>query len=136
MMEQITFNIIYTPGTVIHLLPFVQSLLRQSAARFRLVDNGCMMPERRILENFVKTHERLELWQMSGDGCRPHGEVLDALFALETPGPFAFMDSDIVASGPFLDDVLDTAKLRQRYSRVHRFGWRTALAYSGMIFRA
>ncbi|WP_323800452.1 hypothetical protein [Parasphingorhabdus sp.] len=110
MTEPITFNIVYTPGTVIHLLPFVRSLLRQSAAHFRLVDNGCMVPERRILEEFVKADDRLALWQMSGDGCRPHGEVLDALFALETPGPFAFMDSDIVASGPFLDDVLKAAE--------------------------
>lgn len=102
MTRRWTFNIVYTAGTVAYLLPFVHSLLRHSDADFRLVDNGCLPPERLLLAAFAARHPRLQVWTMPGEGCRPHGEVLNSLCRLQTPGPFCFLDSDIVASGPFL----------------------------------
>ncbi|MEI9849740.1 MAG: hypothetical protein WDN24_01480 [Sphingomonas sp.] len=108
MMQPWLFNIVYTPGTVGYLLPFAHSLLQHSDARFRLVDNGCLPAERRLIEALVRRHDRLLSWTVPGAGCRPHGEVLDMLRTLPAPGPFCFLDSDIVASGPFLDPLRDS----------------------------
>ncbi|PLK26699.1 hypothetical protein [Novosphingobium sp. TH158] len=97
-----TFNIIYTPGTVAYLAPLVHSLLHHSDACFRLVDNGCMPPERDLLAALAEASPRLAFHELGASRCLPHGEVLDALRLLPVTGPFAFMDSDIVASGPFM----------------------------------
>ncbi len=57
-----------------------------------------------MLEAFAKDHERAHFWAMPGSTMKPHGEVLDALYAIETSEFFCFMDSDIVASGPFFEN--------------------------------
>ena len=111
-MTPLLINIVYTPGTVAYLLPFAQSLLDHSDATFRLVDNGCLPPERRLLDAFAGRQPRAKIWSMPGDDCRPHSEVLDRLRLLPHPGPYCFLDSDIVASGPFAEQLvaaLDTA---------------------------
>lgn len=96
-----TFNIVYTAGTVIYFLPFLKSLLAHDRAHFRLIDNGCLPPEKRALEDFANRSPRLSYLSLSETTCRSHGEILDILLDLPTPGPFCFMDSDIIATGPF-----------------------------------
>lgn len=54
-----------------------------------------------MLDACANAHDRLEFLAMPGDGCQPRATVLNTLRTIETPGPFCFMDSDIVASGPF-----------------------------------
>ena len=96
-----TFNIVYTAGTVLYFLPFLKSLLAHDHAQFRLIDNGCLPPEKRTLQDFADRSPRLSYLSLSEKTCRTHGEILDILMDLPTPGPFCIMDSDIVATGDF-----------------------------------
>lgn len=102
-----TFNIVYTAGTVIYFLPFLKSLLAHDSAQFRLIDNGCLPPEKRALEDFANRSPRLSYLSLSETACRSHGEILDILIDLPTPGPFCFMDSDIIATGAFSPTLAD-----------------------------
>ena len=108
------FNIIYTPGTARYLTPFVATLLRWSDCRYRLVANGCSPAECELLEAVCALDERLELLVMPERRMVPHGETLDFLHARTDSPYFCFMDSDILATGPFLQEFqadLDDAEL-------------------------
>ncbi|GAB5447469.1 hypothetical protein [Gymnodinialimonas sp.] len=105
--ERWTFNIVYTAGTVMYFLPFLKSLLAHDSAQFRLIDNGCLPPEKRALEDFANQSPRLSLLSLSETACRSHGEILDALIDVPTSGPFCFMDSDIIATGAFSPALAD-----------------------------
>ncbi len=98
------FNIIYTPETVRYLLIFVMSLLRWSDCSFRLVANGCTDEEAEMLKRFTNTSDRLEFYRYPSDDMLPHGTVLTHLQKMEEGEYFCFMDSDIFATGPFMDD--------------------------------
>jgi hypothetical protein len=101
------FNIIYTPGTVRYLTPFVTTLLKWSDCRYRLVANGCSSEECQLLEKVAVLDDRLELLIMPEQRMVPHGETLDFLHERTDSDWFCFMDSDILAVGPFLDDFGD-----------------------------
>ena len=103
--DTLTFHVVYTPGTVGLLVPFVASLLEHSPFRFRLVANGCSAEERARLAAVAAESPRLEFVEMPGP-LRPHSEGLDWLFARSKEPYFAFMDSDILAVAPFGDAVL------------------------------
>jgi hypothetical protein len=102
--SELQFNIIYTPGTVRYLTPFVPTLLRWSDLSFRLVANGCTDEECELLQAICATDDRLELLIMPEKRMVPHGETLDFLHERTDADYFCFMDSDILATGPFLDD--------------------------------
>jgi hypothetical protein len=99
----LTFHIIYTRGTVRSLLGFVTSLLRWSNARFRLVANGCKDEELKLLQAFCSQNERTEWLSLSAEERLQHGDALEKLARQESSPFFCFMDSDILASGYFLD---------------------------------
>jgi hypothetical protein len=98
------FNIIYTPGSVRYLTPFVTTLLEWSDCRYRLVANGCSPAECELLQAICALSDRLELLIMPEQRMVPHGEALNFLHARTDADYFCFMDSDILATGPFLDD--------------------------------
>lgn len=102
----LTFNIVYTPGTVAYLIPFLASLLRWSDCRFRLVSNGCLLPERRLLQQVSAADERLSCYTMPTNGMADHGTVLNYLQAMTTDRYFCFMDSDLFATGDFLSELM------------------------------
>lgn len=97
------FNIVYTPGTVRYLRPFVSSLLDSSAASFRLVANGCSPDERAELRRYCAGHPRLEYCELLSPDVQRHGAVLNHLQSMTTTAHFCVMDSDIFATGPWLD---------------------------------
>jgi len=102
--SELQFNIIYTPGTVRYLTPFVATLLQWSDCRYRLIANGCSDDECELLHNVCALDDRLELLVMPEKRMVPHGETLDFLHERTDSDYFCFMDSDILATGPFLDE--------------------------------
>lgn len=111
----LTFHIIYVPGSVDYLLPFVDSLLRWSPYTFRLVSNGCSQAEQNLMQTYSRSDSRLEYLPLPTVEPLYHTHALNYLQAICRDDAFCFMDSDIFACGPFLDK-LDT--LHQEYAGV------------------
>ena len=101
------FNIIYVKGTAVELYVFLHSLLKWSDCRFRVVANGCNHEEVDLLRNLCQGHPRLEFYQVDGRAYLDHGAVLNHLQAMEDSDYFAFIDSDILATGEFLPPLLE-----------------------------
>ena len=104
--EGLTFHIIFTQGTVRHLRLFTLSLLKWLPCSFRLVANGCEPKETEMLEQFCQCHPRLEFFPLSVEDRHTHADALNVLQQRETSPYFCFMDSDILATGPFLQEIL------------------------------
>jgi hypothetical protein len=101
----LTFHIVYVPGSVAYLLPFVATLLRWSACRFRLVANGCTAAESVLLQARCAAEPRLELLVIPTNRPLTHHDALNYLQARCQETHFCFMDSDILATGPFMDAI-------------------------------
>ncbi len=99
------FNIIYTPKTVAYLAPLVQSLLRHTNCRYRLVANACPADERAELQRLAATDDRLEYLLASEHEMLEHGKVLDWLHDQCSDEYFCFMDSDIVATRSYMEQL-------------------------------
>jgi hypothetical protein len=97
-----TFNVVFVPGTVDPLFDFARSLAEHSPYRFRLVSNACTPAEEALLADRCSTLENLECASLENTSVLPHGEALQRLFAREHADYFAFIDSDVLARGPFL----------------------------------
>ena len=110
------FNIIYTPGTVRYLTPFILTLLKWSDCRYRIVANGCSPAECELLTAISDLDDRLELLVMPEQRMVPHGETLNFLHERTDADYFCFMDSDILAVGPFLDDFRDDLENSELFS--------------------
>jgi hypothetical protein len=104
--NQLVFNIIYTPGTARYLSPFVLSLLHWSDCSYRLIANGLPDDECRFLEQLSATDEQLEFLTLPGPDVLLHGDALEYLQARTEVSHFCFLDSDILATGPFLPQLL------------------------------
>ncbi len=102
---ELQFNIIYTPGSVAALSPFVASLLEWSDCRYQLVANGCDGAERQQLEAICEADDRLSYRCISTDGMIEHSDALELLQADCTDEWFCAMDSDIFATGDFTTDL-------------------------------
>jgi GT2 family glycosyltransferase len=102
----LTFNIIYTRGTVRYLRLLVFSLLKWSESSFRLVANACSPEEVRLLQELCYKNSRLEFLALPSERGMQHSEVLSYLQALERLDHFCFMDSDIIATGDFVNEML------------------------------
>ena len=97
------FHIIYTPGTAIYLTPLVHSLLAWSDCTFRLVANGCLADEQAFLRHFCDSSTRLEFSALPTKKVVRHGQALAFLHEQTTSDHFCFMDSDILATGEFVE---------------------------------
>jgi hypothetical protein len=105
MAVTLTFHIVYVPGSVAFLLPFVATLLRWSDCRFRLVANGCTAAEVALLHARCAAEPRLELLVIPTNRPLTHHDALNYLQARCQETHFCFMDSDILAIGPFMDTI-------------------------------
>ena len=101
------FNIIFTPYTVRYLKPFIASLLKWSDCRYRLVANALSSEDKDQLIELADQHDRLEFIVLSETGPIEHGKALRWLQERTESPWFCFMDSDIIATGPFLDQVAE-----------------------------
>lgn len=101
----LTFNIIFVPGTVRYLRLAILSLLRCSNYRYRLVANGLERAEHSLLRNFSEISDRLEFYAYPTATPLPHGILLTLLQSRERGDHFCFMDPDIFASGPFEEEL-------------------------------
>lgn len=99
------FHIIYTPGTVRGLLPFVDTLLRWSACAYCLVGNGCDDAETRLLRDRCAGEPRLTWRALPWPRKVEHGQALNWLFTASDQPYFCFMDSDILATGDFMAEL-------------------------------
>jgi hypothetical protein len=102
---ELQFNIIYTPDTARYLSMFVPSLLEWMDCRFRIISNGCPPEEVQILRDLCATSDRLEFLMMSEKGMIQHGQALNWLHERCDSKWFCYMDSDIIATGPFMNKV-------------------------------
>lgn len=100
-----TFNIVFIPGTVRYLRLAVLSLLDNSTCRYRLVSNGCSKSEQRFLQELCRDNPRLEFVVAAQSHVLTHGELLTRLQRKEESTQFAFMDSDVFASGDFMREL-------------------------------
>lgn len=105
----LTFHIAFVQGTVQHLLALTWSVIENSGCRFRLVSNGCDSRENQLLRQLANESPRVEFHNIPTHKPLRHGILLDQLLQLETSNYFAFMDSDIYATGPFLPSMLSAA---------------------------
>ena len=107
--SELLFNIIYTPGSVALLSPFIQSLLKWSDCRYQLIANGCDSNEQRLLRDLANSNSRLKYLCLSDTKMICHSDALDRLQLKCNDEWFCAMDSDIFANGPFLDAVAAAA---------------------------
>lgn len=103
---ELKFNIAYVPGTVRYLRLLVFSLLKWSDCSFRLVANACSPQEVRLLRELCHKSTRLELLTAPSKTVLPYGEMLNYLHSVEHSDHFCFLDSDILASGDFVSEML------------------------------
>ena len=103
----LTFNIIFTAGTVFELRAFAWSVAAASDARLRLVANGLDETEEGQLRAFCETDPRLTFHRHPTRKMAEHGDVLNALLEFDDGEYFAFLDSDIFAVGDFVTPALE-----------------------------
>ena len=102
----ITFNVVFTPGTPARLLAFAVSLLQGTGVRVRLVANGCGPEDVERLSDAAQTDERISHLVLPNSHTVEHGVALNHLFEAFPDDPeFAFADSDVIASGDFMEQL-------------------------------
>jgi hypothetical protein len=104
--EDLTFNIIYTPGTFAYLGFLTLGLLSHSKCSFRLAANGCEPKEIESMKSFCRSRKRLSFLSLPFLRIVHHSIALNYLQKMETSNYFCFMDSDILAADNFLTQLL------------------------------
>ncbi len=128
----VTFNVVYTPGTVRYLKVALFSLMDRSDFRFRLVGNGITAAEAAELRALARGSDRLEVTFFPSPRMLPHGLVLSLLFHRFPDGPyFAFCDPDIFAIGPFQHRVLSRIAQYDVFSSCYHIGLRGEVVAGG-----
>ena len=108
------FFVIFTPRTFDHLKYFSLSFLLHSDIRLALVSNALPDPEADRMASFCERHERLRLVDYPTQRVLPHGTILQRLAENHSDEWFAFMDSDVFATGDisqWLSEELQTADI-------------------------
>jgi hypothetical protein len=103
--SEVQFNIIFTPYTANYLSPFIFTLLEWTDCRYRIISNGCTEADKRLLESICASDDRLEYFLLSENGMLPHGAALNILQKDTNSEWFCFMDSDILATGPYMETI-------------------------------
>jgi hypothetical protein len=100
------FTVVWTESVFTYLRYFVASQLDHSDARFRFLANGCPRSQIELLDAFAERHAEqvVEVLDISPDRMIRHGDALDAVLRLRDDGDFfCFIDSDILATAPFVE---------------------------------
>jgi len=103
--SELVFNIIYTPYTAAYLSPLVSSLLQWSDCQYRLIANGCTTEDQQLLQDICMADARLEFVVAPGDQMIEHGPLLTWLQRQNKSPWFCCIDSDIFATGPFIESI-------------------------------
>ncbi len=102
----IIFNVIFVPGSVQLLSPLMLSFLDTGPGySIRLVSNGCNTKEDETLRAISKKNQRFQFHKIATKRMLDHGAALTILQQMEASSVFAFMDSDIFATGDFLTEL-------------------------------
>jgi hypothetical protein len=101
----ITFNVLFTPGSVGRLLPFALSLLQGSGVRVRVVANGCGSDEVDLMRAATRVDQRMSHYVLPNRNPIEHGQALNRLFEAFDEPHFAIADSDVIADGDFMDSL-------------------------------
>jgi hypothetical protein len=101
----ITFNLIFTPGSVDRLLPFALSLLQAPQARIRVVSNGCPLDEVELMRAAAAIDERVSYYVLPQARPVEHGYALNHLLERFDEPHFAFVDTDVIAGGNFMEGL-------------------------------
>ena len=101
----VTFNVVFTRGYAWPLLPFALSLLQSPSVRVRLVGNGCAEDELELMGSLAAREGRLEHHSLPYALPVEHGVALNDLFEAFPEPHFAFIDSDVIASGDFMSSL-------------------------------
>lgn len=102
----LVFNVVWTGEVFEHLQRLVASQLSWSRASFRFIANACPSDQLDAMERFADDHPGrvVEVFEVSRDRMIRHGDALDEVFRARDDGPcFSFVDADILARGPFLE---------------------------------
>lgn len=105
--SHLIINIIYVKGTVELLKGFFFTLLKHSDCRFRLVSNGCLPEEELTLAALAESSPRITFYSFANQKVLEHHSCLNKLLEMEETEYFAFFDSDILATGVFLKEMLE-----------------------------
>ena len=100
------FNIIYVRGTVQPLLPMLSTLLAHSTCQYRMVSNACLPEEEALLQRYAAVEPQLHFYSLNTQKIASHHEAMHELLRLDDGPYFAMMDSDIFATAPFEEELL------------------------------
>ena len=103
--DPFVFNVVWTGSVFDHLQVFLASQIAHSGARYRFLANACPPDQLEAMDRFAEQHPGrvVEVVDVSSDRMIRHGEALDQVLRTREDGEFfAFIDPDILASGPFL----------------------------------
>ena len=104
--SELIFNIIYVKGTVRTLINFFWSLVHFSDCKYRLISNGCTSEEEAFLSNIAANSDgRFEFHSLGSSNIIEHHHVIHKLITLDHSPYLAFIDSDILAKKPFLEEI-------------------------------
>lgn len=104
---ELRINISYIPRTIPYLSSFALSLVDWTdGCRFRLVSNDYSPEEERVLRQVAKLEDQLEFLSSESRRVLSYGKALSLLQRREEGPYFAFLDSDVFATGEFLSDFL------------------------------
>ncbi len=122
MPLNLTFNIIFTPGSVKYMRLGILSLLEFLPYKFRLISNGLDLSERLLLKHFCDTDARLEFYPFPTGPVLPHGILLRLLEQRNADeGYFCFMDYDIFVTGQFHGELEERLKKCDVFSSCRNF---------------
>ncbi|MEJ2139423.1 MAG: hypothetical protein P8Y61_08250 [Gammaproteobacteria bacterium] len=116
---QLQFNIIFTPYTAEYLSPFISTLLEWTDCRYRIVANACNAADIDLLETLCDGDARLEFLVAPGETMIDHGSMLNWLLERTDSPWFCFMDSDIMATGPYMERIAGHLEHHDVFSTGH-----------------
>lgn len=108
--DEFVFNIVLTGNTFRYLHFFVNSLIHESEARYRLLLNAVSDESQPLIQEFSAAHPKqvIEVFEVTRDDMVGHGKALDAVYGARDDGDyFCFVDPDIKANGPFIPEFGD-----------------------------
>lgn len=119
--EDLLFNVVYVPGSFRYLGPFLDSMLRHSRVRARIVANGYDDDDLRAMRATQGRFEgRVEVLPFSRDVRVEHAAVLNALAEVDADlEHFCFLDSDVLARGPWTAPFLEVMRSAVAVSSAH-----------------
>ncbi|MCH7789316.1 MAG: hypothetical protein IH940_07720 [Acidobacteria bacterium] len=107
--SDIVFNLTWTGDVFKYQHYFLDSLLTHSAARFRFLLNACSSSSIDEMRAYAEARPSriVELVEVSSRPMISHGAALQIAFDQQDDGEFfSFIDTDILAKGPFVADFI------------------------------